>query len=154
MIIIAVLCLIIPSIVWGIFILAFRLRAKEAPGVIVGQSTAQGKYGQIFSPIVEFQLPDGRKITFTEPVHSSESIFDLISDAINKFALKKDLDQVTVLYDPNNPEKARVKAFTYLYMMPTLLFVIGACMILYTIPAIHDLSQPILDFLERVTKFL
>jgi hypothetical protein len=151
MIIFATLCFIVPSVVWIIFILAFQLRSKRAAGTIVGY---HGREGSRQAPIVEFQLPDGRKVTFTEPTHSTESIFDNISDLFNQFVLKKDLNQVTVLYDPNNPEKARVNSFIYLYIMPALLFVIGFCMVLYAIPVFHDMLQPVFEFLERFSKSL
>jgi len=151
MIILAALCFIIPSIVWGIFILAFRIRSREAVGTIVGY---HGREGSSQAPIVEFELPDGKKVTFTEPTHATESIFDTISDLFNRFVLKKDLNRVKVLYDPNDPQKARVNSFKYLFLIPAILFLIGFCIILYAIPVFHDLFQPLIEFLERVTKSL
>lgn len=150
MIILAILCFILPSIVIGIFILAFRLRSKQAVGTIIGQSSGRGKHGTMYSPIVEFELPDGKKITFTEPSSSNENIFDMIYDVLNHFVFKKDPNQVKVLYDPNDPQKARINSFKHLYVIPTILFFVGFCMILYTIPLFHELFQPILEFLERL----
>lgn len=154
MILVGAFCFILPSLVWGIFILAFRLRSQTAIGTIVGESTAHGKLGQVSAPIVEFELPDGRKITFTESTHSSESVFTMISDLFNKFVLKKDLNQISVIYDPKDPQKARVNTFTYLYFMPVILFVIGLCFILSAIPVFHDLLVPILNFMDRISKSL
>lgn len=154
MIFVGVLCFVIPSIVWGLFLLAFRLRSKEAVGTIVDYHTGQGEYGEVSAPVVEFQLPDGKKITFTEKTHTNETIFDMIGGIFSKFFLKKDLNQIRVLYDPNNPEKARVNSFNYLYFMPVSMFVIGSCIILYTIPFFHDIFAPILNFFDRLTKYL
>ena len=154
MLIIGILCFIIPGIIWGLFLLAFRLRSKEAIGTIVDTHTGQGELGQISAPIVEFQLPDGKKVTFTEKTHSNETIFDMIGSIFSKFVLKKDLNQVRVLYDPNNPEKARVNSFNYLYFMPVSLLLIGFCIILYAIPMFHDILAPILYFIDRLTKYL
>ncbi len=154
LIIVGVLCFIIPSIVWGIFLLSFRLRSKEAIGIIIDYHTGQSEYGQVFAPVVEFQLPDGKKITFTEKTHSNETIFDMIAGIFSKFVLKKDLNQVRVLYDPNNPEKARVNSFSYLYFMPASLLVIGFCIILYSIPIFHDILEPIFYFIDRLTEYL
>lgn len=154
MIFVGALCFIIPSIVWGLFLLAFRLRSKEAVGTIVDYHTGQGEYGEVSAPVVEFQLPDGKKITFTEKTHTNETIFDMIGGIFSKFVLKKDLNQVRVLYDPNNPEKARVNSFNYLYFMPVSMFVIGSCIILYAIPFFHDILAPILNFFDRLAKYL
>ena len=61
-------------------------------------------------------------------------------------ALKKDPNKVMVLYDPNDPQKARVNNFGNLYMLPLVLFVIGLFVILFTIPGFED-------FLRRLTAF-
>ena len=150
----AVLCFIVPSVIWGIFIPAFRLRSSEAIGTIVDYHTGQGKYGEVSAPVVEFQVPDGRKFTFTEKKHTNETIFDTVSDLFSKFFLKKDPNQVKVLYDPNDPQKARVNAFAYLYFMPTILFLIGICTILYAFPVFRDLFTPIFNFIDRLASFI
>ena len=146
------LCFIIPAIIWGLFILAFRMRSREAIGTIIDYDIGHSEHGEVSAPIVEFQLPDGTKITFTEPTHSNETILDVVSDLFSKFALKKDLNKVKVIYDPNNPQKARVNTFGNLYFMPALLFLIGAGIILYTIPAAREFFTPIFNFIDRITK--
>lgn len=150
LIIVGALCFIIPSVIWGLYLLAFRMRSIQTVGTIIDYHGNS----ETTAPVVEFQLPDGTKVTFTEPTHTNETIFDMISDLFNKFVLKKDLNQVTVLYDPNNPQKARVNSFTYLYFMPVLLFAIGFCIILYAIPIFHDLLTPIFNFIDRLTDYL
>lgn len=154
LIVVAVLCLIVPSLVWGFFLLSFRLRSLETTGTIIDYHTSRGIYGDISAPVVEFRLPDGRTITFTEKTHTSGTIFDLLSDLFSRFVLKKDTNSVKVLYDPNDPQKARVNTFTYLYFIPTLLFVIGLGLILFTIPAFREFLIPIIDYIERLAKYL
>jgi hypothetical protein len=150
----ALLCFIIPAVIWGIFILAFRLRSSEAIGTIVDYHTSDGEYGQLSAPIVEFQLPDGGKITFTEKIHSNETILDIVSGLFRKFALKQDVNKVKVLYDPNDPQKARVNTFGNLYFMPFILSLIGLCMILYAVPVTREFFTPVLNFLERLADIL
>lgn len=153
-ILLGLLCFILPAVIWGIFILAFRLRSSEAIGTIVDYHTSDGEYGQLSAPIVEFELPDGRKITFTEQTHSNETVFDIVSDLFSKFVLKKDLNKVRVIYDPNDPQKARVNTFGNLYFMPVILFSIGLCLILYAIPVTREFFTPVLNFLERLANIL
>ncbi len=148
-IIFALLCFIVPSFIWALILLAFRLRSKQAIGTIIGHDTVSDG-NDLYAPIVEFQLPDGRKITFTEKTHSNENILDILYKLFSKFVLKQDLDKVRVLYDPNNPQKARVNSFGTLYVMPAFLFLIGFCIILYSIPVFHDFLTPIFKFIERL----
>src|SRR6266511_4339513 len=107
-IIFAVLCFIVPSFIWSLFLLVARLRSKEAIGTVIGQDANSFEGSELYAPIVEFQLPDGRKITFTEKMHSNETILDILYNLFSRFVLKRDLDKVKVLYDPSNPQKARV----------------------------------------------
>lgn len=156
MIIFGVLCFIVPSFIWALVLLVFRLRSKTAIGTVIGQDANPGIDGgnDMYAPIVEFQLPDGRKITFTEKVHSSAGLLDILYRALSKFVLKRDHDKVSVLYDPNDPQKARVNSFGTLYFIPAFLFLIGFCIILYSIPVFHGLLAPIFKFIERLTNSL
>jgi len=119
-IIFAVLCFIVPSFIWALFLLAFRWRSKTAIGTVIGQDAVSGIDGgdDLYAPIVEFQLPDGKKITFTEKVYSSQGIPDYLFQIFSKLVFKRDPEKVTVLYDPNNPQKARVNSFGNLYFIP------------------------------------
>jgi hypothetical protein len=85
--------------------LGTRLRSQEAIGTVIGHDSASFEGSELYAPIVEFQLPDGRKITFTEKMHSNENILDILYNLFSKFVLKRDLDKVKVLYDPNNPKR-------------------------------------------------
>ena len=102
MIFVTALCFIIPALIWGIFLLAFRLRAKEAIGTIID---FHGDEESSQAPIVEFELPDGQKVTFTEPTHVSDSILTIVPDLYNALILRKDVNQIKILYDPNNPQQ-------------------------------------------------
>jgi len=149
MIFVGALCFIIPALIWGLYLLAFRMRSIETVGTIVnyvGNSETQ-------APVVEFQLPDSTKVTFTG-IYSSQNILEELFDAFLQHGLKKDPSQVRVLYDPNNPQKARINSFSNMYFVPVLLFVIGFCIILYAIPFFHDILAPIFNFIDRVSKFL
>lgn len=150
LIIVGGLCFIVPSVIWGLYLLAFRMRSAQAVGTIVDYHGDR----EVTAPVVEFQLPDGTKVTFTEPTHTNETFIDVISDLLNTFVLKKDINQVNVLYDPNNPQKARVNRFKYLYFFPFLLFIIGSCIILYAIPFFRDILAPIFNFLDLLSKNL
>jgi hypothetical protein len=149
----AVLCFIIPSFVWAFFLLMSRLRSSVATGTIIGHDAGSAD-GDVSAPIVEYQLPDGRKITFTDKVYSNQTILDLLYELFLKYILKRDTDQVKVLYDPNNPQKARVNSFGNIYFMPIILFLIGLFISLYAIPGVHDILDSILNFIERLTKNL
>lgn len=155
-IIFALLCFIIPSFIWALVLLASRLRSKKAIGTVISHDASSGidGGGDLYAPIVEFQLPDGKKITFTEKTHSNENILDILYKLFSKFVLKRDSDKVQVLYDPNNPQKARVNSFGTLYYMPAFLFLIGFCIILYSIPVFHDFLSPIFKFIERFISTL
>jgi hypothetical protein len=156
MIYVGALCFIIPSFIWAFFLLVFRLRSKTAIGTIIGEDAMPGVDGgsDLSAPIVEFQLPDGRKITFTEKVHSNETILDFLYKLFSQYVLKRDMTKVLVLYNPNDPQKARVNSFSNLYFMPVLLFFIGFCMVLYGIPFSHSFLDPIFKLIDRFTNNL
>ena len=138
---------------WALFLFISNLRYSVAIGTITGYHGAAGADNtDVFAPIVEFQLPDGRKITFTEKTHSNETIFDMLYHAFLKYVLKKDVTQVKVLYDPNNPQKARVNSISNIYWMPIVMLVIGVCIILNSIPAIDNFITGIVDFFEGLSK--
>ncbi len=153
-IIFAILCFIVPSFIWALFLLVARLRSKEAIGTVIGQDANSFEGSELYAPIVEFQLPDGRKITFTEKMHSNETILDILYNLFSRFVLKRDLDKVKVLYDPNNPQKARVNTFGNLYFMPAIVFLIGIFLILYAIPMFRDILDSIFNLIGRFTKNL
>ena len=74
----ALLCFILPAFVLGGFVFISGLRYKKTIGTVVGEDVVNSDTDQLSAPIVEFETPDGRKITFTEKVHSNETILDII----------------------------------------------------------------------------
>lgn len=146
----SLLCFITPSFIWALFLVVSRLRSSTANGTIIDH-VAGSSDGDVSAPIIEFQLPDGRKITFTG-TYSNQTILDMLYGAFIKYVLKRDTSQVKVLYDPNNPQKARVNSFGNIYFMPVILFIIGLGIIMYAIPAVREFFTPIFNFIDQITK--
>lgn len=146
----ALLCFILPAVVLAVGITLSTLRYKQTVGTIVGEDTVHGDTGQLSAPIVEFQAPDGRKITFTEKVHSSEGILDIIANLVAKFAFKRDLNRVRVLYDANDPQKARVNTLGNLYMLPIVLFAFGIVVMLSTLPGFEAALGRLAALLDKI----
>jgi len=146
----ALLCLILPALLLAGGIFVSGLRYKRTVGTIVGQHTVDGETQQLSAPIVEFATPDGRKITLTEKVHSSESIFDILGNLVASLAFKKDLSRVPVLYDPNDPQKARVSTLANLYMLPIVLFAFGIVVMLSTLPGFGAALGKVTAFLDKI----
>lgn len=146
----AMLCFILPAFVLGGAMFVSRLRYKKAAGTVVGEDVVGNDTDQLSAPIVEFETPDGTKIVFTEKVHSSETIVDVLAKLAVGIAFKKDPNKVTVLYDPKDPHKARLNNFGNLYMFPLALFIVGLFIILLTIPGFEDLFGKLTAFLDKI----
>jgi hypothetical protein len=121
----------------GMFLssILFSLRAKKTTGTVVGYRTsrsAKGGSGQ--AEIVDFSGPDGKTIQFTEKVYRTRII-------------QREGHTVNVLYDPNNPSRARINSFATLYLIPAILAVVGIGLILFNLPMFHAPMQKLLDFL-------
>jgi len=147
---VALLCFMLPAFVLGAFMFVSRLRYKRTVGTIVGQDVIGNDTDQLSAPIVEFETPDGRKIVFTDKVHSNETILDTIGNLVAAFVLKKDPNKVRVLYEPNHPQNARVNSFGNLYMLPLVLFAFGLFVMLSTIPGFEDFVGKLTAFLDRI----
>lgn len=147
------LCWVLPGIVWLLFTFFFYLRAQKTEGVIVGYANSR-KGGQ--KPIVEFSLPDGQKITFTESTSiSGAEILLLPVILFLYFFQKQKLDKVTspavsVLYDPRNPQRARLNSFGTLYGVQLFLIIIGTGIAMSGIPWIRELFQPLVDLFYKI----
>lgn len=148
-IIFSVLCFIGPAIVWAFFLIISRLRSTTAIGTIVDHVSGSTD-GDMSAPVIEFQVPDGRKFTFTG-MYSNTTIPEMLYEAYREYVLKKDVTQVRVLYDPNNPQNARVNSIGNIYLMPIILFGIGICIILYSIPMFANVLTPIFKFIENLS---
>jgi hypothetical protein len=147
---VALLCFILPAFVLGGFVFVAGLRYKNTVGTVVGEDVVNSDTDQLSAPIVEFETPDGRKFTFTEKVHTSESILYSIGKLAAAIALRKDPGKVLVLYDPNDPQKARVSNLGNLYMLPLVLFAVGLFLILFTIPGFEDFLRKLNAILDKI----
>jgi hypothetical protein len=121
----------------GMFLssILFSLRAQKTTGTVVGYRTsrsAKGGGGQ--AEIVDFIGPDGKTIQFTEKVYRTRII-------------QREGHTVNVLYDPNNPSRARINSFATLYLIPVILAMVGIGLILFNLPMFHAPMQKLLDFL-------
>ncbi|MFN8400531.1 MAG: DUF3592 domain-containing protein [Anaerolineales bacterium] len=141
-------CFIVPAILWGFFLLLSVLRSSRAVGKIIEYESGSSD-GDVAAPIIEFQIPDGRKFTF-KGMYSNESIFDIAYNIFLKYILKRDPSLVNVLYDPKDPQKARINSIGNIYFLPMVLFIVGLCIILSSIP----MFRPLFDLFDRITKSL
>ena len=147
---VALLCFILPALGLGGFMFVSNLRYHRTVGTVVGQDVVSGETDELSAPIVEFETPDGSKIVFTEKVHSNETILDTIGQLAASFVLRRDPSKVAVLYDPGDPQKARVNNFGNLYMLPLVLFAFGSLLLLSTIPGFENLLGKLTAILDKI----
>ena len=88
-------------------------RAHKARGVVLKIKTVRYENRDTFTPVVRFATSDGRALSFTDPISSYPPEFEIG-------------EQVDVLYDPQDPHKARaVKKVSDLFL-PARLFRIAS----------------------------
>ncbi len=133
----AVPILLVAAGMWA-YNLFLVLRYEKASGTVVGYDTQRGGKGSgSQAEIVEFQLPNGEKVTFTDKAY------------LNRLILWGG-QTVSVLYDPNQPTRARVNKFSTLYLLPIVLTLVGAGIILSGLPIFHGPMQQLMDALQKV----
>lgn len=119
---------------WSIL---FTLRAEKATGTIVDfKTSSSSKSGVTQAEVVEFQLPDGKTIQFTEKTYRSRIVLNYAKN-------------VSVLYDPQNPTNARINSFWTLYFTPVILMVIGLGLIIFNLPMFSGLGETLLNWLQN-----
>ena len=88
-----------------------------ASGMVVGNSYANvfndGQVSGVYLPIVEFVLPDGRKIRFTDRVGSLPPDYEVGAS-------------LEIIYNPDNPSNARINSWKRLWLVPVLLMIVGS----------------------------
>jgi Protein of unknown function (DUF3592) len=134
-------CAAIPILIIsaGMFIsnILFTLRAEKTTGTVVDYRSKRGSKGGVtHAEIVEFQA-DGKTIQFVEKAYRSRFIMNTGHT-------------VNVLYDPNQPEKARINSFGTLYLVPIILLFIGIGLVLFNMPMFNGIMQMLLDFLMNL----
>jgi hypothetical protein len=97
----------------GVFLLIrtriFISKAQEVKGTVIQMvysHSSEGGGG--YSPVYQFKTITGQTITVTDGLSSNPPMF-------------KTGQTIDVLYDPENPEKARIKKFMSLYFVSILL---------------------------------
>lgn len=139
-------CAAIPILIIsaGIFIsnILFTLRAEKTTGTVVDyRSRRSSKGGVTHAEVVEFQGPDGRTVQFVEKTYRSRFVMNTGHT-------------VNVLYDPNQPEKARINSFAALYSTPLILLIVGGGLFLFNISMFNGVMQKVLDFLMNLVNKL
>jgi Protein of unknown function (DUF3592) len=147
--------------IWWLNIWMLLVRAVETTGQIVGEDSMHAKHGTSYAPIVEFQGPDGQTIKFTEKLYGASegtNIFSILIILTKILWLKQksadvqsEISKVKVVYDPNKPERAYIKSFQYLHLVPVLLIVIGICISLAGTPLFSGVIASLVQFLTNVT---
>lgn len=97
----------------GVFILIrtriFIGKAQEVKGTVIQMVYSRSsKGGGSYSPVYEFRTIDGQTIVVADSMSSNPPMF-------------KEGQVIDVLYDPENPQKARIKKWLSLYFAPLLL---------------------------------
>ena len=97
----------------GVFIFIrtriFISKAQEVKGTViqmVWSSSSEGGGG--YSPVYQFKTIDGQTIVVSDSLSSNPPMF-------------KEGQTIDVLYDPENPQKARIKKWMSLYFVSILL---------------------------------
>ena len=91
----------------------FLVKAVEANGKIVELDRKNSGDGVTYSPVFSFVEASGKQHT----IHSS------LSTNPPRYEID---EKVSVLYDPQNPQKARIDSFLNLYFVPLVMGIIGA----------------------------
>lgn len=115
--------LLVPALIGGPFLCIgfseIRETAKlveayaEAQGTVVGNDyRAFAEGGAAYVPLVEFQAADGQVVRFTDSVGTIPPEFE-------------QGEHVTVLYNPQDPENARLSTWKRIWFAPTLITSIG-----------------------------
>jgi uncharacterized protein DUF3592 len=90
----------------------FVAQAAQATGTVTAVVMGVGSEEVLYFPVVRFQTRDGQAIEFTSGVGSSPSRF-------------KTGQPVSVIYNPQQPQKARLNSGLFLWGGPTLLIILG-----------------------------
>src|SRR5690606_26618807 len=120
-----IVCVAVPILLLslGMFVrsILFTLRAEKTTGTIVDfKTSSSSKSGVTQAEVVEFQLPDGKTIQFTEKSYRSRIILNYGKN-------------VSVLYDPQNPTNAHINSFWTLYFVPVILLIIGLGLLIFNL---------------------
>jgi hypothetical protein len=103
------LLLILVGVVNWVRTKRFVETAQRTTGTVISFAPRQGRRGPTYSPTVRFKAIDGSEVEFTESLSTRPSGYE-----IN--------EQVTILYDPQNYQRAQVFKTTWRLYYYALLF--------------------------------
>jgi len=113
-------------IIVGFLVVAFLLwyktkryidKAHKAIGVVIKVKKIPFEHRNTYSPVVRFETSDGRALSFTDPVSKYPAEFEVG-------------ERAHVLYDPNDPHRARaVKRISDLFISAKLFGGAGAALL-------------------------
>ena len=109
---------------WNLF---FLLRAETAEGEIINRdnSGSNDESGsEVTFAMIRFTTKDGQSVEF-KGLESIGGPISFLADIYSDLILKKDANKVTVVYDPHNPKRARIKSTLNLFFWPIALGAIG-----------------------------
>ena len=107
---------------------------------MVGYETRRGsKGGATQAEVVEFQGPDGKTVQFVEKTSQTRFIMNTGHT-------------VNVLYDPDNPENARINSFWGLYFFPITLLIVGLVLLIFNLPMFSGLGEKLLNMLQDLIE--
>lgn len=86
----------------------FIAGAASTQGTVVELIEKRDSDGSTYKPVVRYQAPDGRVITYTASFSSNPPAYDVG-------------EIVEVLYAPDDPQDVKIKGFMSLWFLPTLL---------------------------------
>ena len=108
------LLLIAIAVIILIRTILFLIRSQKVKGTIVRMAYYSNSKGSSYNPVFSFTTTDGRTIEAEDSLGSNPPQFR-VGQSVN------------VLYDPNNPNRARINKWSNLYFVPLLLGGMGLC---------------------------
>lgn len=128
--------LILVGAIQAIGTLWFMQQAREVQGTVTGYERVEGAAppfiggdaGVLYYPVVTFDTPAGRRVGFTSPSGRNARVYDID-------------EQVTVYYDPDEPETGRLGSAWGLWGRTIVFAGLGAFFVLVGFLAPHGFGQ-------------
>lgn len=95
----------------------FLAQAHETPAQVVGNHSRHHNRKHTYYPVLRYQTQEGTSHEVVSPVGSNPPRY-------------REGEQVTILYNPANPQQVRINNFLNLWLMPLLFGVLGGAFLL------------------------